>query len=202
MSLPPNPKIQAHVEKTQAKKKFLAPIPSKCKACKEEFPSKAALDKHKWAKHPTEPPFDETLREKFLVMLRGGGLPNKSIRKVGISPATLKRAMILDPAFAEAVSLAEEEAAEDIEEVLRERALAADPWAVKEWLSKRSKPRWSDDKSVDLNVNFSGEIVHRADLLDHQKKILNIQKTIQERARLNGDLMLNNSEIIDAEIVE
>lgn len=201
VGLEPDPALIGHAGRYKAANGFRLPIPSKCEVCGGDFPSKTALKSHELEAHPKEPPFDDFLREKFLDLLRVGELPNKTARQLGISPHTVKRAMIVDPSFAEAVEMAESEAAEDVETVLRKRALAGDPWAVKEWLSKRSKDRWTDDKT--LNINIRGEFTHRAELLPHENDILALQATVRERARLNGKpLPLDNPEITDAEIVE
>lgn len=201
MSLPPDPKLFAYVDQYKARKSFALPIPSSCSECSMEFPSKTTLAQHDREIHPKEPPFDDGMRERFLAIVREDPFPIKAARKIGISPHTLKRAMKVDPSFAEAVTLAEEEASEVAEQVLWNRMKAEDPWAVNKWLTKRSKERWSDDKNI--NINVSGVIEHREGLLPHEQDILALRDTIRERARLNGTpLALENTEIIDAEIID
>lgn len=201
MSLPPDQALQAHVAEHRVKKSFFQPIPSTCTICNEDLASKTALAKHEREAHPKEPPFTDELRETYLELVRAGARPYKAARTVGVSPYTIKRAKTLDPSFAEAFELAEEEYAEVIEERLVARALADDNWAIKEFLSKRSKSRWNDDKN--LNIIVSGTIEHRANLLPHEQDIMALRDTIRERARLNGtQLALENPNIIDAKIVE
>jgi len=196
----PKPELVAHVELHRAKNGFALPIPSTCEECSEPFPSKTALAQHEREVHPKEPPFNDQLREKYLTLVRSGRRPLKAARDLKVSSQTVKRAMKVDPTFAEAVALAEEEYAEEVEEVLVERALAGDPWAVKEFISKRSKSRWGDDKT--LNINVSGTINHRADLLPHEQDIVELQQTVRERARLNGSPIALNAAIIETEIAE
>jgi hypothetical protein len=200
VSLEPDPILMAHVADHKAKPYFQA-IPSQCVDCGQEFRSKTALDKHTREVHPKEPPFNDELREDYLKLVKNGIRPLKAARRVGVSPHTVKRAMKIDPSFDEAVRLAEEEYAEEVEEVLVDRALAGDPWAVKEFLTKRSKSRWSDDKTIFVHVQ--GEINHRTDLLPHEKDIMQLRQTIRERAALNGTpIALDNPEIIDVEIID
>lgn len=201
MSLEPDPELVKVVMEHQAKNAIRRAIPSKCEECSTEWPSKTALDKHIREVHPKEPVFNDELREKYLDLLRVGGFPTKSARKLGISPETVKRAMRIDPTFAEAVEIAEEEGSEEIEEVFRESAKSGQPWAVTGWLKKRSARRWSDEKNI--NVNISGDIRHYAGLLPHEQAIMSLKETVQERARISGRTAeLDNPEIIDAEVIE
>jgi hypothetical protein len=56
--------------------------------------------------------------------------------------------------FRQAVADAEEEAAEPVEAKLYAAALNGEPWAVKEWLTKRMKARWGETaRQVDINVS-------------------------------------------------
>lgn len=204
MTLPVDPALEAHAQAFKASRAIPMAIPSTCEECGEACQSKTALSAHQREAHPAEPAFVDELREKYLVLIRNGRRPMKAAREVGISPYTVKRAMKIDPSFFEAVELAEAEYAEEIEEKLVERALVGDPWAVKEFLTKRSKARWSDDKT--LNVNINGEIHHSGEIvgrLAHEQDIFELQRTVRERARLNGkELALDNHDIIDAEVID
>lgn len=201
MNLPPDPALQGFADLYRAQKGFRAPISSTCEDCGGDFLSKTSLEQHARDVHPKEPVFDDELREQFLEKIRLGGRLWKTARALGVSPQTVKRAMKIDPSFADAVEIAEEEFAEEVEEGLRRRALAEDPWAVSKWLEKRSKSRWNDDKTVKVEV--TGTVTHNHELLAHENRILALQETVRERAKLNGKrLELPNPEIIDVEVIE
>lgn len=196
--LEPDPELEAFaiVHKQQFKRK--KPIPSVCEECGEQLFSKTQLADHLRTQHPTEPVFNDAKRDEFLKLLKAGTRFFKGCKAVKIAPETVKRAMKVDPTFAEAVSLAEEEAAERAEELLWEQAEAGNMTAIVRILEKRQKARWSNEQII--NVQVSGEITHRPELMAHQNRILELQARAKERMALNGTSELD--EIVDAEIVE
>lgn len=197
----PNPELEAFAIKHKQSRALTRPIPSKCDECPEEFPSKFQLEEHVRLLHPKEPPFNDAKREEFLQKLRANVRFFAAAKAVKISPSTIKRAMKIDPAFAEAVELAEEEAAEKAEEKLWEQVEAGNMQAILKVLERRQQKRWGTEPQQ-INVNVSGTVTH-VGALPHQNKIAELAQRARERQALReGTPALANPEIIDAEIVE
>lgn len=80
---------------------------------KKQTPKNPSLKKGK---------FDDIKRERFLGLLKEGGRRLSTCQAIGIDYKTFQRAMELDPAFGEAVSMAEATANEVIENALYKSA--------------------------------------------------------------------------------
>jgi hypothetical protein len=120
--LTPDPELEAVVILHKKGRQRRRPIASVCEECGDSFDSKIKLDNHLRIEHPTEPPFNDAKRDEFLNLLVKNTRFFAAARAVKISPETVKRAMRVDPSFAEKVALAEEEAAERAEVLLWEQA--------------------------------------------------------------------------------
>lgn len=107
--------------------------------------------------------FGPEVRERYLDLLRAGHGRLSACRAVGIHPDTMRRFSRHSEEFRAAVADAEEEAAEPVEAKLYEAATAGEPWAVKEWLSKRATARWGDPAHR-VQVDVSGTVEHRLEV--------------------------------------
>jgi hypothetical protein len=108
----------------------------------------------------TEAPykFGPEQRVRFLDLIRAGMGRQSACRAIDIHPETMRRYSRASQEFRDALADAEEEAAEPVEAKLYEAAKNGEPWAVKEWLSKRMKARWGETTRVDVNVSGTVEI--------------------------------------------
>lgn len=102
--------------------------------------------------------FGPEQRQRFLDLIRAGMGRQMACRSIGIHPETMRRYSRASQEFRDDLADAEEEAAEPVEAKLYEAAKNGEPWAVKEWLSKRMKARWGDINRVDINVSGTVEI--------------------------------------------
>lgn len=103
--------------------------------------------------------FDDAVKAEYLRLIQAGYLRFDAAKRLGVTNTDVKRHFKADPEFQEALIEAELEATEPVENVLYKAALLGEPWAVKEWLTKRDKQRWADpDKTV--NHNISGTLTH------------------------------------------
>ena len=111
-------------------------------------------------KRTTEAPykFGPEVRVRFLDLIRAGMGRHAACRAIGIHPDTMRRYSRASQEFRDALSDAEEEAAEPVEAKLYEAAKNGEPWAVKEWLTKRMKARWGDVQRTEINVTGTVEI--------------------------------------------
>ena len=93
--------------------------------------------------------FDTTKKERFLELLRNGGRRGASAKAVGVHRATVVDHMKADEGFAEAVSEAEMEANELVENALFSAALKGNVTAIQVWLYNRWGERWADRRKQD-----------------------------------------------------
>jgi hypothetical protein len=198
--LEPDPELVAVAIVHKKGRQRRRPIPSVCEICNEPFDSKLKLDDHLRVVHPIEPPFNDSKRAEFLKFLVTGTRFFAACKAVKISPSTVKRAMRVDPAFLEAVELAEEEAAEKAEVWLWEQAEAGNMSAITKILDKRQAKRWADANKT-LEIKVSGSVEHKADgeLMAHQVRVLELQARAQERIALKGGSELP---ILDVEEIQ
>lgn len=92
--------------------------------------------------------FDVKKRAEYIEKLKAGGRRHVSARAVGISPATICNLMRADPEFANAVSLAEMEADDEVEDALRTAAISGNVTACLAWLYSRRSERWQDTRHL------------------------------------------------------
>src|SRR5690606_4960863 len=85
-------------------------------------------------------------KEQLLDMIRTGGRRYQSCRACGIEPEAFDVAMMSDRQFARDVLQAESEADEEIEDALRQAALAGNVAAAVKWLQSRIPDRWGADQ--------------------------------------------------------
>lgn len=101
--------------------------------------------------------FGPDVRSRYLDLIRAGHGRNSAARAVGINIETMRRYARASEDFRQELADAEEEAAEPVEAKLYAAALDGEPWAVKEWLTKRMRARWGEvARQVDVNV--SGQV--------------------------------------------
>jgi AcrR family transcriptional regulator len=94
--------------------------------------------------------FTRELQTQYVQLVASGKLRYKAAEAVGVTLPTIKRHYETDAVFRDAVDDAQEQANEPVENALYEAAVRGEPWAVKEWLSKRDRARWGDDKSLTI----------------------------------------------------
>ncbi len=92
--------------------------------------------------------FDEARRRRYCELLARGGRRIVSARAVGVDIKTVERAITSDKAFAEAVSGAEMEADQHVEDALYKSALRGNVTAQQVWLYNRRPDRWQDRRNV------------------------------------------------------
>lgn len=92
--------------------------------------------------------FDDKKKQAYLDLLQQGGRRHASARAVGITPQTVVNHMHADPTFAEAVSLAEMEADDEVEDALRTAAISGNVTAALAWLYSRRPERWQDMRHI------------------------------------------------------
>lgn len=98
--------------------------------------------------------FGPDVRSRYLDLIRAGHGRNSAARAVGINIETMRRYARASEDFRQDLADAEEEAAEPVEAKLYAAALDGEPWAVKEWLTKRMRARWGETaRQVDINVS-------------------------------------------------
>lgn len=135
--------------------------------------------------------------ELYLDHIRSGKARLAAARLCGIEDTRfIKKRLQFDQSFRELVELAEEEAAEKIEEMLWTLANNGERWAMEMWLKKRNKDRWGEDVSV---VRHEGTVVQELSAAPLVDQILALQAVLDKRAELTTG---NSQSIIDVEVVE
>lgn len=134
--------------------------------------------------------FTPEVQFAYLALLRAGHGRIFSARQVGVAPSTVDKYRKASPEFAAGVAEAEEEASEPVEAQLYEAAKAGEPWAVKEWLAKRSPARWADTRKVEV----SGSVVHEMEVGSGLGRVLELQRALTERRDA-----LEEAGVVDAE---
>ena len=127
--------------------------------------------------------FVPEVQEAYLTLIRAGHGRVFSARQVGVWPGTVTKYRRASPEFDEAVREAEEEASEPVEAQLYEAAKAGEPWAVKEWLSKRSPDRWADTRKVEV----SGSVSQVLEVGQGLGRVLELQRRLEERRDALGE---------------
>ena len=144
--------------------------------------------------------FGPDVRARFLDLIAAGHGRFAACKVIGIHPETMRRFARASPEFIEALNLAEEQAAEPIEAKLYELALGGEPWAVKEWLTKRNKARWGDaSRTVDIKVSGTVELEGGPGVRAIASRVAELQRVLEERQRV---LEIEGGDIIDAYVVE
>lgn len=92
---------------------------------------------------------DAIKRETYLNLLREGGRRGTSAKAIGVCRSTLADLMKADVKFAKAVSKAEMEANEIIEDAMFEAARAGNTTAMQVWLYNRCPDRWADRRQLE-----------------------------------------------------
>jgi AcrR family transcriptional regulator len=100
--------------------------------------------------------FTHELKTQYCHLIASGKLRYDAAKRTGVSLATVKRHYETDAVFRDAVDDAQDQANEPVENALYEAAVRGEPWAVKEWLSKRDRARWGEDKT--LTVTHQGAL--------------------------------------------
>lgn len=144
--------------------------------------------------------FGPDVRARFLDLIRAGHGRFSACKAIGIHPETMRRYARNSPEFQEALAQAEEEACEPVEAKLYELAKAGEPWAVKEWLTKRNKARWGDaSKQLDINVSGTVELEGGAGVRAIASRVAELQRALEERQRV---LEVEGGDIVDAYVIE
>ena len=99
--------------------------------------------------------FDAKKKAAYIALLEKGGRRHVSARSVGITPQTVVNHMHSDPTFADAVSLAEMESDDEVEDSLRMAAISGNVTAALAWLYSRRPERWRDMRKVTLPIDIT-----------------------------------------------
>ena len=99
---------------------------------------------------------DTIKKNKIIELLSQGRRRGQACKEVGISRTTFYNHLNKDKEFNEAVSYAEMDANEAVENALYNKALEGNTTAIQVWLYNRSPERWSDK---------------RRDTTDHSEKL-------------------------------
>lgn len=145
--------------------------------------------------------FGPEVRQRYLDLLAAGHGRYSACAAIGIHPETMRRFARASQEFREAVELAEEMAAEPVEAKLYEAAKNGEPWAVKEWLTKRSKARWGETaKQVDINVSGTVELEGGPGVRAIAGRVAALQAALEERQRVLE--AAGGEDIVDAVVLE
>lgn len=121
----------------------------------------------------------------YLGLLAAGHGRFSAARACGVNPETVRRYMRASADFRDQVAEAEAEAAEPVEAKLYAAALDGEPWAVKEWLSKRARGRWGAEPAaasgVTVNVLAAGDVAVGTGRLS---AVVELRRQLEERAAL------------------
>ena len=113
------------------------------------FPSKGSHTRLK---------FDDTKKAAYLELIRAGRGRCAAARACGVVPETVFEHLARDPALLAAVSKAEMEATEGVENALYETALTGNVVAQQVWLYNRDPERWTDRRSVEHSGPGGGPV--------------------------------------------
>lgn len=194
--LPVNPELVAAVAKKRGRPRGrTADVLCDKPDCDYVGRSKAELAEHLIEVHPTGV-FGPEKQDEYLAEILAGTGKHTAARRIKLAPSTVERFISLNPAFERAVKMAEEEYTEQVEAKLYEAALNAEPWAVKEVLSKRNSRRWGTIPQ-EINVNQRVEVTATHELSPQMARVAEIMSNLNARRALSGA-----NDIIDAEIIE
>lgn len=101
-------------------------------------------------------PFDADAKAAYIARLATGRQPLMAAEDIGFTWQTIRSHVREDPDFAEACQIAELRATEPIAEVMYDKALEGEQWAVKEVLHNRNPERWMDRKVVQQQLTGPG----------------------------------------------
>lgn len=104
---------------------------------------------------------DTIKKEKYLELLREGGRRGASAKVVGVHRHTIANHMKKDKAFAKAVSEAEMDANEIIEDAMFEAARSGNTTAMQVWLYNRCPDRWADRRRYEVTGKKGEPIEHK-----------------------------------------
>jgi len=121
------------------------------------------------AKKPNRPKprppykFDDIKKEAYFESLKNGLGRMAAARSVGCTPEWMEKLMRRDPDFKKAISQAELEANQKVENALFEAALSHNVVACQVWLYNRSPERWADRRRMehvggDKDLPIHGEV--------------------------------------------
>ena len=112
--------------------------------------------------------FGTDKKEAFLELLRQGGRRGASAVAIGISRETVRLYMKENEEFAVAVSQAEMDANELVEDALFMAATAGNTTAMQVWLYNRDPDRWADRRRHELEL--TGPIKIKVEYEDAESK--------------------------------
>jgi hypothetical protein len=121
-------------------------------------------------------------REELLDRLRNGFRRMSACRSVGVAYGTFQEHVTRDPAFAEAVKLAEREANEAVEEALFDAAISGNVTACFGWLYNRDPEQWADRRNLRIGGADGGPVAVSFDADALEKKVAQVLAFREERA--------------------
>ena len=139
--------------------------------------------------------FDKHARKTWLLLIADGMPKMAAAKEVGFTWETVRSHLNNDPDFYAEYEYARVAASEPVEMVLREAAMAGDPWAVKMWLESHIKDVYSPKQVIEVNQHHTVEI----DAGNAREEIEKLQARLQERKQVAIEA---GSGVIDAEVIE
>lgn len=133
-------------------------------------------------------PMNELQKADFTDLLRNGKLRFDACRQLDITVAQVRYAYKNDPNFRSEVDDALLEATEPVEDALYKAAKEGQPWAVKEWLTKRDKERWGEQPK-------ELRITHELDGTELMTSVGEIYAKLEERRRAVGAIDVESFEL-------
>lgn len=111
-------------------------------------------------KKKARPPykFDDIKKEAYFTSLRNGLGRMAAARSVGCTPEWMERLMRRDATFKQAISRAELEANQKVENALFEAAVSGNVVACQVWLYNRMPERWADRRQQVLTGKDGGDL--------------------------------------------
>lgn len=124
--------------------------------------------------------FDETKKELYIKLILEGKGKVMVARELGVNISTVDRHMTSDPDFKKAVSLAQTEVNQKIENALYEAAMSGNTTAIQVWLYNRDPKRWADRRNIQLAGKDGGPIEVE---IDAKGKLVGILNRLAARTR-------------------
>ncbi len=146
--------------------------------------------------------FDEPKRRAYLEMLRKGFGRYKAQDFIGSDRRAVRYYLEIHPEFRDEILAAEEEASEPVENVLYQRAIDGEPWAVKMWLQGRMYQRWGEKSVVKHEVSGTIEVTANniiGELAELREKLL---KRAALQLEAGAPAIEEEEDIMDAEVIE
>lgn len=102
--------------------------------------------------------FDEAKKTAYINLILEGKGRMMAAGELGVSPRTVQKHMVSSKEFKQAVSQAETEVNQKVENALYEAATSGNVTAIQVWLYNRDPKRWNDRRNIRLASEDGGPI--------------------------------------------